>query len=90
LLETKYGPDAAPLVDRLEKVSAGRNSRLALQATLALLAYTAGKPEQALAVAGQLEIAGYRQIPPDRLSRLSEAQLALLTEINDVFDADEP
>jgi len=45
--------------------------------------------ETLAAVAGQPEIAAYRQVPPDRLSRLSEAQLAVLAEINGIDDADD-
>ena len=50
LLVAQYGPDAGVLVERLEKLSTGKNLRLALQATELLLAYHVGKPENSLNV----------------------------------------
>ncbi len=47
-LVRRYGPDAKPLVDRLDVLSRSRNPRVALSATELLLAYHSYRPSQAI------------------------------------------
>ena len=82
LLAQKYGADARALVDRLEAMSAGRNPRYALQATQLLLAYACGKPEQAVALSGQIEHGRWLATPQEVLSRLSGDDLDVLMKVN--------
>ena len=88
LLEEKYGDDAAVLVGRLEKISTGRTPRLALEATKLLLTYHAGTPAQAIDVSGVLQHGSYEIVRPDALSRLTNAQLEALQQLNSLESLD--
>lgn len=82
LLLNHYGANAEVLVQRLEKLSTGRNSRLALDATRLLLSYACGKPEQAVEVSGRFENGRFEQVSADVLARLSNEELAVLQRIS--------
>ncbi len=47
-LVRRYGKNASALLDRLGKLAAGRNAKVALDAIELLLAYHSGKPVQAV------------------------------------------
>jgi hypothetical protein len=83
LLTTQYGSDAAVLVQRLEKLSTGRNPRLALEATRLLMSYCCGKPEQNLDVSGTFQHAQLVPVATDRLARMTNEELAVLRKFSD-------
>jgi hypothetical protein len=79
LLIEKYGPDAGVLVGRLEKLSIGRNLRLALQATELLLNYHAGKPDNAFNVAVTTQPAPWTEV---QMTLLTNEELDSLAAIS--------
>lgn len=90
LLLDQYGDNAEVLVQRLEKVSTGRNPRLALEATRLLLSYHAGTPQQSFELTGRFEHQAFEVLRPDALSRLSAAQLDALAELNGLDFFEDP
>ena len=75
----QYGCDAAILAARLEKLSTGKNLRLALQATELLLNYLAGRPDSTL----NLEVsAGPAPWTAVDVALLTDAELAIFAAIN--------
>lgn len=82
LLEHKYGSDAAVLVGRLERLSNSRNPRTAYETTRLLMEYLCGRPEHRLAVHGEFQHTQFVPMAEDRLSRLSNDELAVLKKLN--------
>ena len=92
-LEQQYGTDGRKLVGRLERLSRSRNHRVALEAVRLLLSYLAGTPQQSYELTGRFEHRAYQELSPDALSRLSEAQLEVLRQLNppeSFEDSDQP
>jgi len=84
LLLAEYGDDAGVLVQRLERISTGRNARLALEATELLMAYHAGKPINAVAldIFGSVQHAHFQPVAATRLAQMTEEELHVLEKLN--------